>query len=140
MINYPPTKLLFTHRLQVRWSDMDKYGRVNHALYFTYMEQAETAWLESLGINLSAKESPVTAKANCAYHLPIFAPMTLIIQIYAGQIGRSSLSLFHTIYAEQEKELIYAQGHTVIVWVNHQIGKSIPLPEKIRQFVELRHD
>ena len=43
-------------RLQVRWSELDPYGHVNHAVYLTYLEHARIAALESIGWGLAAIE------------------------------------------------------------------------------------
>ena len=43
-------------RLQVRWSDLDPYGHVNHAVYLTYLEHARITALESIGWGLPAIE------------------------------------------------------------------------------------
>ena len=41
-------------RLQVRWSDLDPYGHVNHAAYLTFLEQARIAALEDIGWGMAA--------------------------------------------------------------------------------------
>ncbi len=43
-------------RLQVRWSELDPYGHVNHAVYLTYLEHARIAALESIGWGLGVIE------------------------------------------------------------------------------------
>jgi acyl-CoA thioester hydrolase len=43
-------------RMQVRWSELDPYGHVNHAVYLTYLEQARIAALESIGWDMGAIE------------------------------------------------------------------------------------
>ena len=45
MIDMP----LFRHRLTVRFRDCDAMGHVNHAVYFTYMEQCRFALWRQLG-------------------------------------------------------------------------------------------
>lgn len=44
-------------RLQVRWSELDPYGHVNHAVYLTYLEHARIAALESIGWGMGTIES-----------------------------------------------------------------------------------
>jgi acyl-CoA thioester hydrolase len=43
-------------RMQVRWSELDPYGHVNHAVYLTYLEHARIAALESIGWDMGAIE------------------------------------------------------------------------------------
>jgi acyl-CoA thioester hydrolase len=34
--------------IEIRWSDLDPYGHVNHAVYLTYLEEVRDEWLSSV--------------------------------------------------------------------------------------------
>ena len=61
-------------RLQVRWSELDPYGHVNHAVYLTYLEHARIAALESIGWGLAAIENRgfrvVVVRADLRFRAP----------------------------------------------------------------------
>mgnify|MGYP001038373559 CR=1 FL=1 len=64
-------------RLQVRWSDLDPYGHVNHAAYLTFLEQARIAALEDIGWGMAAIAAAgfrvVVARAELTYRRPAVA-------------------------------------------------------------------
>jgi acyl-CoA thioesterase FadM len=43
-------KHLHTSRYTLRWRDMDAFGHVNNAMYFSCFEQVRVDWLSGLGI------------------------------------------------------------------------------------------
>ena len=34
--------------IEIRWSDLDPYGHVNHAVFLTYLEEVRDEWLEAI--------------------------------------------------------------------------------------------
>ncbi|MGH6636048.1 MAG: acyl-CoA thioesterase [Gammaproteobacteria bacterium] len=127
--------LIFTCEISVRWGDMDAVGHVNNAVYFTYMEQARVAWLESVGLAEVVRrpqQGPVIVSAACEYKQPIVHPATLWVKMYAGAPGRSSFETRYEILDLKAPELLYALGKAQVVWVDHEQGRSMPIPPTIR--------
>ena len=57
----------YRHRLSVRFRDCDAMGHVNHAVYFTYLEQCRlTFWREVTGAP-SPHTRVIIARAECDY-------------------------------------------------------------------------
>ncbi|TVO69479.1 acyl-CoA thioesterase [Denitromonas ohlonensis] len=129
--------LLHTCRIPVRWGDMDAYGHVNNTIYFRYCEQARVEWLEQGGVMVSLDQSdgPVIINAACTFMTPVTYPATVIVRLYAGAPGRSSLMNWYEISVEGE-DTVYAEGSAKVVWMNHLTGKSVPLPESLRKQFE----
>lgn len=129
-------RLLITSRMPVRWGDMDAYGHVNNTVYFRYMEQTRVEWLEQMGSAVSPDnaEAPVIINAACTFLLPVNYPATLIVRMYGGEPGRSSLMTWYELLVEGDARL-YAEGSSKVVWMNPQTGKSVPLPEAVRAAV-----
>jgi len=129
-------RLLITSRMPVRWGDMDAYGHVNNTIYFRYMEQTRVEWLEQTGSAVSPDnaEAPVIINAACTFLIPINYPATVIVRMYGGEPGRSSLMTWYELLVEGD-ERIYAEGSSKVVWMNPQTGKSVPLPEAVRAAV-----
>lgn len=129
-----PRQLVHTTRIPVRWGDMDALGHVNNTVYFRYMEQARIEWLESLGIGdiVNADSGPVLINASCTFLQPVTYPATIEIDTLIGKPGRSSLPTYHDIRCVGV-DTIYAEGAAKIVWWNPKSGKSVPLPDFIRQ-------
>ena len=128
--------LLITSRMPVRWGDMDAYGHVNNTVYFRYMEQVRVEWLEQMGsvVRPDNAVAPVIINAACTFLMPVNYPATLIVRMYGGEPGRSSVMTWYELLVEGDERL-YAEGSAKVVWMNPQTGKSVPLPEAVRAAV-----
>lgn len=126
-------RLLITTRMPVRWGDMDAYGHVNNTVYFRYMEQVRVEWLEQMGSEVSADNpvAPVIINAACTFLVPVNYPATLIVRMYGGEPGRSSVMTWYELYVEGDDRL-YAEGAAKVVWMDPRTGKSAPIPETLR--------
>lgn len=110
---------------------MDAFGHVNNTVYFRYMEQIRVEWLDSLGIPLlSQGQGCVIVSASCNFVLPIVYPATVIVKLYHGQLDVAVCRNFMKCLCK-DKETLYATGQSTLVWVDHHMGKSIPLPAAI---------
>jgi len=129
-----PGKLMWIEKIKVRWGDMDAVGHVNNAMYFRYMEQARVSWLESLKVRVGGtRKGPVIVSASCTIIKSIVYPATVEVSVYGGEPGRSSFPIYHEIYLEDHPEVKFAEGEVTAVWIDHELGKSIPLPDKLRK-------
>jgi acyl-CoA thioester hydrolase len=132
----PPTsEYAYRHRLSVRFRDCDAMGHVNHAVYFTYLEQCRlTFWRE-----LTGKAAPntrvIVARAECDYKAPAYFGDELEVRLRVGEIGRSSFGLDYDI-VHAEKSHLVATGKTVMVSYDYAAGKSVPLPDAARALLE----
>ncbi len=122
------------HRMQmpVRWGDMDALGHVNNIMYFRYFEQARIAWYEVAGFApLGQGETGMVIVDNRAEYLrPLVYPATMDVRMAAHSPGRSS---FVTTYTIAVDGVLHTRGASKIVWVNHAEGRSVPLPEILRE-------
>lgn len=118
----------------VRWGDMDAFGHVNNAKYFTYCESARIAYFEAIGLGAqreSAGEAPAVVTATCNFLRQVHYPATLEVGVRTVKIGRSSFNLEYGLFTEGTDELV-ADGSSVVVWVDYDKGKSAPLPESLK--------
>jgi len=125
----------YRHRLSVRFRDCDAMGHVNHAVYFTYLEQCRlTFWREVTGTP-SPHTRVIIARAECDYRAPAYFGDELEVRLSVGGIGRSSFALEYEVVAVESGRLI-ATGKTVMVSYDYQAGKSIPLPDSARALLQ----
>jgi acyl-CoA thioester hydrolase len=130
---------VYRHRLSVRFRDCDAMGHVNHAVYFTYLEQCRlTFWREVTG-GPSPKTRVIVARAECDYRAPAHFGDELEVQLMVGDIGRSSFTLAYEILHVESSRLI-ATGKTVMVSYDYAAGKPVPLPEPTRSLLERLHE
>lgn len=130
-------KTVFEIAMDVRWGDMDAFNHVNNASYLRYIEEARVAWFRALVPNAWADVdcAPILAAATVNYRRPIGWPERLRITLHAEKLGTKSLTLGHRIESATEDGVLYADGSTVMVWVDRG-GTSIPLPSFIRTACE----
>jgi acyl-CoA thioester hydrolase len=130
-------KTVFETAMDVRWGDMDAFNHVNNASYLRYIEEARVAWFRGLvpGAWADADCAPILAAATVNYRRPIGWPERLRITLHAEKLGTKSLSLGHRIESATQEGVLYADGHTVMVWVDRS-GSSIALPAFIRAACE----
>ena len=60
---------------------------------------------------------------------------TVEVRVYAGNPGRSSFEISQENRRTDDPDTIYAAGGARVVWVDHDTGKSMPLPEDVRALI-----
>ena len=126
------SKTLYALEMPVRWRDMDAFSHVNNASYLGYVEEARVSWFKSLSTDWSGETAaPILAAITVNYRRPAEWPETLAVELFVERIGTKSLTLGHRIVSSSEAGVLYADGNTVMVWVDRD-GQSVPLPEGIR--------
>lgn len=126
----------FTHRLEVRFSDCDSMGHVNHAVYFTYLEQCRFAlWRHLYGISGLPGTGTIMAHAECDYRAPAFVNDALDVRVKVSDISRSSFALVYEIANATTGQRL-ADGRTVIVTYDYAGGRSMPIPAEARALLE----
>ncbi|OGT58726.1 MAG: thioesterase [Gammaproteobacteria bacterium RIFCSPHIGHO2_12_FULL_63_22] len=129
-------KIIFTLVMPVRWRDLDAFKHVNNASYLGYIEEARVSWFRSLSSDWSGETAaPILAAVTLNYRRPANWPETLIIELIVERIGNKSLTLDHRITSATDEGVLYADGNSVMVWVDGS-GQSIVLPPGIRAACE----
>jgi acyl-CoA thioester hydrolase len=130
-----PAEFAYRHRLSVRFRDCDAMGHVNHAVYFTYLEQCRlTFWRELTGTP-SPHTRVIVARAECDYRAPAHFGDELDVRLNVAEIGRSSFTLVYEIVQAGSDRLV-ASGKTVMVSYDYAVGASVPLPDLSRALLE----
>jgi acyl-CoA thioester hydrolase len=129
----PQRKPAFRTAISVRWGDMDAFNHVNNAQYLRYLEEARVQWLASIpGISLTDRIAPVLVASNVNYRQPIEWPSEIAVDLFIEKIGNSSLTMGHRMLSSTDASVLYSDGSVVMVWIDTQTGKSVPLPEAIK--------
>lgn len=117
--------------IELRFSDLDAYGHVNSALYFTYLETARVKLFDdffrevtSLGI------FTVVARAECDFKMPIMLYDKVIVTLWIAKMGRSSFEIEYRLHDDNEK--IYATARTTMVCFDNVKKMTVPLPEGVK--------
>jgi acyl-CoA thioester hydrolase len=129
---------VFEMSMPIRWGDMDAFGHVNNTVYFRYMEQVRISWFEHLGMigGNGDGEGPVIVNASMDFLKQLHYPGDVIGRMSVGKPGRSSFDTRFELLRADEPGQLYARGSARCVWVDYAAGKSVPIPDTLRDTIE----
>ncbi len=124
----------YSTNIELRFSDLDAYGHVNSAVYFTYLETARVKLFHDF-IRENSEQGifSVVARAECDYKIPIMLYDEVIVTLWVSRTGRSSFDLEYRLHDSQEK--VYATARTTMVCFDSVKNVTVPIPESIRALV-----
>lgn len=126
-----PGKLLIETPIELRWRDLDALNHVNNASFLTFFEEARLRWFATLsGPWTSETAQPVLAAVHINYRRQLNWPGRVVAQLFCERIGNTSLTIAHRLLGSDDK-VLYADGNSVLVWVDPASAKAISLPESI---------
>ncbi len=120
--------------ITIRFRDLDAFGHVNNAVYFTFMEMARVAYFTQIGL-LKPGEFPspffIIAEATCQYKAPINMETRLSLQVRVSRLGNSSFDMDYR-FVDEVSSAVLATGRTVQVTFDYAANRSVPLPDEWR--------
>jgi acyl-CoA thioester hydrolase len=127
---------IFVHRLEVRFRDCDSLGHVNHAVYFTYFEQARAALWRALKLwGFDAEAAPghsvILARAECDYRAPSRFGDLLDVRLGLAGMGRTSFTYEYEIVSVPDGRLM-ASGKTVQVMYDYAARTPVEIPADLK--------
>jgi acyl-CoA thioester hydrolase len=122
-----------THRLRVRWAEVDMQGIVFNGHYLTYFDIAVTEYWRQIGLPYPQTTADTsgelyTVKSVVEYMNPACYDDELDLYIRCARIGRSSLSFQLEIWRGDEA---LVSGELVYVHADPKARKSAPLPTRL---------
>ena len=117
--------------IQIRFSDIDVMGHVNHATYLSYFEYTRMYYFEKLlGLKWDwNKHGILLVRNEIEYLKPVFLNDKPIIEMYLGEIGNKSFT-FH--YKVRVNNLVCTKALSKIVCYNSVEHKTISIPERMK--------
>lgn len=127
-----------SHRLRVRWAEVDMQGIVFNGHYLTYFDIAVTEYWRQLGMPYPQATADTggelyTVKSVVEYASPARYDDELDLYIRCARIGRSSLTFELEIWRGDEA---LVNGELVYVHADPQARKSAPLPPRLVEAIE----
>src|SRR4051812_46330581 len=124
----------FSHRLRVRWAEVDKQDIVFNGHYLTYFDVAVTEYWRAIGLpypqtTAQSGTELYTVKATVEYRSPARYDDWLDIDLRCTRLGRSSLTLALRIRRVHDD---LADGELVYVNADPVMRRSAPLPATLR--------
>lgn len=120
---------IFTYEMDVRWRELDALGHVNNAQFLSYVEETRVQWFNTMqDIWQHPDCSPVVAAIHVDFRQPLHWPERIQVELFAVKRGGKSVTIGHRITAADANQKVYAEGYTVLVWVDRD-GRSVLPPE-----------
>jgi acyl-CoA thioester hydrolase len=123
-----------TVEFPIHWGEMDAFGHVNNARFFTWFESSRIAFFRAAGITMQPREgvAPILAAAHCDYLEPVVFPVRLVVGARASKLGNTSITLEHGVWPVGEPARLFARGTSVVVLLNYATGEKVRLPDLVR--------
>lgn len=111
---------------------MDTNQHVNNTRYYQYLEEARIEWLDGIGAQRRQIGQGLVL-LSCTHHFlkPVDHPATVMVELHAGEVGRSSLTLTHKMYVQGNAALV-GHGEVKMVWIDVASQRPIPVPDNVR--------
>lgn len=121
---------------QVIFRDLDTFGHVNNAVFFTYFEWARTRmWLEITGGTTATDVSFIVVRAECDFrHQIALEPIEVRVRI--GEMRNTSFDTFYEIRIADGRQ-VAATGRVVVVLFDWKKQTKVPISDELRRKVRL---
>ena len=119
---------------QVVFRDVDAYGHVNNAVFFSYFEWARTLlWFELAGFGGATDIGFIVAHAQCDFRRQIeLEPIEIRVRV--GEMRNSSFDTHYEIYKNGGTELA-ATGKVVVVLYDWARDSKMAITDELRRKV-----
>lgn len=135
-----PSVESFNHRhpIQLRFNDVDILGHVNNTVYFSFYDTGKAHYFNSVrrGKMEWKKVETVIANVNCAYISSIHFGEEIDVLTRCEEIGEKSFKLLQMLVNRANGE-VKSVCETVMVSIETETQKSIPLPDDWREDLQL---
>ena len=125
----------FRHRttLQVRFRDIDAFGHVNNAVFFSFVELARLEYvLEALQSDQPFDRLPlILARVELDFRSPIAFGEEVVVETRVDRIGRTSIDMTHRMTAGPEGRLV-GDVQSVLVTYDYAAARPMPVPAEWR--------
>ncbi len=128
----------YRHRttLQVRFRDIDAFGHVNNAVFFSYVELARIRYLlEVLEPDEPFDRLPlILARVELDYRSPIEFGEDVVVDTRVERIGRTSFDMSHRMSAAPDGRLV-GDVQSVLVTYDYAAARPMPVPTDWRRLI-----
>ena len=128
--------MAFIQPIEVRFSDLDALGHVNHATFLSYLEHARvTWWRPRLGARPFEDDGFVMARVEVDYRNPILLGDQVRVELRCDRVGNSSFTLACRLVREPDGAVL-ADARTVQVMMDFATMRPRPLTAETRAWLE----
>lgn len=120
----------FKYSAQIRFSDTDAIGHINHAKMLAYLEDARVQLFARISGSVGGSGGVIIARLEIDYRSPLYlSPEPATVAVEVAHVGTKSFTLAYRI--EHENVLI-AEAKSVLVAYDYAAGRTRELTESER--------
>jgi acyl-CoA thioester hydrolase len=128
----------FSHRLRVRWAEVDPQGIVFNGHYLTYFDVGMTEYLRALGLPypdgfLAYGGDLFLVKATVEFKSPARYDDEIDCHVRIGRVGSSSVQFCFELRRGDE---LLASGENVYVNADAETRRPVPVAQAVRDIVD----
>jgi acyl-CoA thioester hydrolase len=118
----------------VVWAEMDYFRHVNHAVFFTYFENARIPYLQRIGfreLGEGRMVGPILQSAQARYRRPVTYPDTLAVGARTTELREDRFTHEYQVVSRAMND-VAATGSGVLVAYDYAGGHKTALPPEVR--------
>lgn len=128
--------LTHVHKIRVEYEDVDICEVLYHPNYLKYSDRARNAFFENKGFPFDSqfreKVGFTILGINCTFLKSLSFGDYVNVTTSIKKIGKTSLTLLHTIYLDDPAELNFKAEYK-LVFVDIKLKKSITIPQDLKE-------
>ena len=129
----------FSLPLSIRWNDLDPLNHVNNVYYFEYFQMGRGYYMSTACPKWDwTKHMFVIAHIECDYFKELkLTAAKPTIKLRTSSLGAKSFEIEYLItsFDKENNEVIHAKGKSVQVLIDTTLGKSIEIPDWLREAI-----
>ena len=124
--------LKFTHRVSVRFRDLDAMGHAHHTLPIVYFEEARAAyWRQVAGRPKLEDIDYVLAEVRVQFKQRVLYPGELVVRMGTVHVGNASFVMHYELV--DAEDAVLATGETTQVMYDYANARSMRVPADVRE-------
>lgn len=129
------TEFRFRVRLRTRWSEEDKNGVLNNAVYMTLLEEARHAYFGRLALMEDGRFPFLLAQTTIQFLKPGRGSAEVMVELATTRLGGRSFDQVYRV-SELEGSEVWCEAEAVLVFWDDVLRTSRALTPEFRQKVE----
>lgn len=126
---------IYTAIVPIRWADIDEYGHVNHAQYFTLMQEARFQWVNQVTEKQGFPYQFPIIEIHATYKKALIFPGNVIIKLFSEPPMRKTWVFHHELYRVDAPETLYATAWIKSVCFDPNIKQTLNIPDEFAQLI-----
>lgn len=123
--------------IPILWADEDSFGHVNNIAYLRWIEAGRVEYLRRIEFFPKGPPcgvGPIVAGLTCNFRIALNYPDTIVVGTRVIRIGNSSFRMEQRIVS-RTSDRVAADAETTIVSVDYDTGKSVVVPDSVREAI-----